>query len=57
MALEEVLDRILGSGRHMDLRTAEVINCGISVNYVPKHGELMSFAWKIGEHMANSTVK
>jgi hypothetical protein len=45
MALEEVLDRIFDVDRHMDLCMAEVVNCGIDVDYVPNHRELIPFIW------------
>ncbi len=45
MALEEVLDRIFDVDRHMDLCMAEVVNCGIDVDYVPNHRELIPFVW------------
>jgi hypothetical protein len=32
MALEEVLDQMFGAGRHMDLCTARVVNCGMGVD-------------------------
>jgi hypothetical protein len=44
MAFEEVLHQIFGTGRHMDLCTDEVVNCGMGIDYVPNHRELMAFA-------------
>jgi hypothetical protein len=43
MALKEVLDQKFSAGRHMVLCTAEVVNCGMGVDYTPNHGELMPF--------------
>ena len=43
MTFGEVLDQRFNAGQHMDLCTAMVINCGMGVNYVLNHGELMSF--------------
>jgi hypothetical protein len=43
MALNEVLDRKFSAGRHMVLCMAEVVNCGMGVDYTPNHGELMRF--------------
>jgi hypothetical protein len=43
MALKEVLDRKFSTGQHMVLCMAEVVNCGMGVDYTLKHGELMPF--------------
>ena len=43
MALKEVLDQNISASRHMVLCTAEVVDCGMGVDYTPNHGELMLF--------------
>jgi hypothetical protein len=37
MTLDEVLDQKFDAGRHMDSCTNKVVDCGMSVNYVPNH--------------------
>jgi hypothetical protein len=36
---------MFNAGQHMNLCTPEVINCGMGVDYVYNHKELMQFAW------------
>jgi hypothetical protein len=37
MVLKEVLNLRFDAGRHMNLCTAEVVNCGMGVDYIPNH--------------------